>query len=148
MKRKREILALPPWVLSIQTLNRTHLQSEAARLQPPLMRQRGVSLKPAPVNIFMTFLRSQRVQTTEHYCIFVSLFIILEQTDAHLDHEQCFNLIPRKPWGRAVSLGGEGQGSLMFFLSKTVAMLIKLNNCTMTIFDYKYQNSFRFCFVI
>ena len=59
------------------------------------------------------------------YCIFVSLFIILGQTDADLDHEQCVNLIPRKPWGRAVLLGGEGQGVLMFLLSKTVAMLIE-----------------------
>ena len=43
----------------------------------------------------------------------MSLFIILGQTGAHLDHEQCVNLIPRKPWGRAVLLGGEGQGVLM-----------------------------------
>ena len=47
-------------------------------------------------------------------------------TEAHIDHEQCFNLIPRKPWGRAVFLGGGGAGFFIFFLSKTVAMLIKL----------------------
>ena len=68
----------------------------------------------------------------------MSLFIILGQTDAHLDHEQCVNLIPRKPWGRAVLLGGEGQGVLMFLLSKTVAMLIKLmlfsKTCNRTFF--------------
>ena len=45
----------------------------------------------------------------------IIVYLCLYLTDAHLDHEQCFNLIPRKPWGRAVFFwGGEGRG---FFYS-------------------------------
>ena len=73
MKRKREILALTPWVLSIWTLNRTHLQSEAARLQPPLMRQRGV-FETSPCEHFYnisSISKSIDNKTLLYICVFI-----------------------------------------------------------------------------
>ena len=73
MKRKHEILALTPWVLSIKTLNRTHLQSEAARLQAPLMRPRGV-FETSPCEYFhdiSSISRSIDNRTLLYICVLI-----------------------------------------------------------------------------
>ena len=138
MKRKREILALTPWVLSIQTLNRTHLQPEAGRLQPPLMRQRGV-FETSPCEYFHD-ISSISKSIDNRTLLYICVFIYYSRTDRHtLIMNNVSTSFPESPGDELFFLGGgRGQGVFLFFLSKTVAMLIKLvllsKTCNRTFF--------------